>query len=81
MVLVLNMETILAITAIPFSSFRALLYCGLVCCILSSGFIVNEVWIKSVAVLLHAFLSATSLRTIAYYFRHIKKQKVDVQFN
>jgi len=71
------METILAIvSAIPFqSSFRALLSCGLDCCILSSGFTFNEVWIKSVAILLHAFLSATSLRTIAYYFRHIKKQK------
>ena len=47
--------TILAIvTAIPFSSFRALLSCGLVCCILSSGFTFNEVQIKSVIVLLYA---------------------------
>ena len=82
MVLVLNLETILPIvSAIPFSSFRALLSCGLVCCMLSSVFTFSEVLIKSVAVLSHAFLSATSLRTIAYYFRHIKKEKVDVQFN
>ena len=73
MVVVLNMETILAIvSAIPFSSFRALLSCGLVCCILSSDFTLNEVRVKSVVVLLYAFLSATSLRTIVCYFSHIR---------
>ena len=73
MVLVLNLETILAIvTAFPFSSFRALLFCGLVCCMISSGFTLNEVRIKSVVVLLCAFLSATSLRTIVCYFCHIR---------
>ena len=30
-------------------------------------------WMKSVVVLLYAFLSATSLRTIAHNFSHIKK--------
>ena len=70
MVEVLNLETILVIvTAFLFSSFRALLSCGLVCCILSSGFTFNEVRIKSVLVLLYAFLSATSLRTVVYYLR------------
>ena len=73
MVEVLNLETILVIvTAFLFSSFRALLSCGLVCGILSSGFTFNEVRIKSVLVLLYAFLSATSLRTIVYYFSHIR---------
>ena len=69
MVVVLNLETILAIvTASLFSNFRALLSCGLVICILSSGFTLIKVRIKSVLVLLYAFLSATSLRTIVYYF-------------
>ena len=62
MVLVLNLETILAIvTAFLFSNFRALLSCGLVISILSSGFTLIKVRIKSVLVLLYAFLSANEL--------------------
>ena len=77
MVLVLNLETILAIlSAIPFSSFRALLSCGFVCCILLSGFAFNEVRIKSSdIVLLYEFLSQCRhyRGTIANFFGLIKK--------
>ena len=53
MVVVLNLEAILAIvTVFLFSIFRALLSCGLVICILSSGFTLIKVRIKSVLVLL-----------------------------
>ena len=86
MVVVLNLEAILAIvTVFLFSNFRALLSCGLVICILSSGFTLIKVRIKSVLVLLYAFLSATSLRTIVYYFSHIRlrstKKIIELMYN
>ena len=70
MVLIWNLETILAIlSAIPISSFRALLSCGFVCCILLGGFTFNEVVIKSSdIVLVHAFLSVSSLPRNYYQF-------------
>ena len=43
------------VTVIPFLGFRALLSCGTVCCILSSGFTFDYVGMKSVVVLLYSY--------------------------
>ena len=83
MVLVLNLETILAIvSAIPFqSSLRALLSCGLVCCILSSGFTFNDV--RIVCRTFIVFILITDV--ITYYcklFRpHSVRNKKEDQLN